>query len=78
MAAFGAGPFLFFFLNEFSDSMFFDIFLVLNHTHGIFRIVTLVQAFHPGAWEFIAIVAKSGFELLSLFAHSYPAAYARF
>ena len=78
MAALWTGPFFFFFSDEFSNSMLFNIFLVLNHTHGIFRIVTLVQAFHPGAWEFIAIVAKSGFELLSLFAHSYPAAYARF
>ena len=78
MAAVGAGPFLFLLLDEFSYPKFFDKFLVLKHTHRIFCPVSLIEVFHSGTWKFITIITESGFELFSLFAHSYDTAFASF
>jgi len=74
LAAFWTGPFFFFFSDEFSYAELLDIFLILNHAHGIFCSVSLVQLLHSGTGKCITVKTEFGFELFSLFAHSYPAA----
>jgi hypothetical protein len=66
-AAFRAGPSDLFICDKFPNPKFPNIFEILDHAHGIFGSIPLIQMLQTGAWELFTLKAKSRFNVLEKF-----------
>jgi hypothetical protein len=54
LAALGTGPFFLFIPDEIPYAKVTDIFKIVDHAHAVFRSISLIQLFQPGAGEAFA------------------------